>query len=222
MTKDSVRGDAGLSEGDWVEAGAFLGYEDQVGVADLGDHLHWHVAVIPPDTAPTYNGYYWDYVVESGVQPEVIPIVCHEGGASVLWRTGTYTAAGCPVKASLPARTTFLGQQEARSPLAAALQAIATVTDEGIWLALQDPRLMLKTRQLFARMEADFQDLLRLGRAQVSGAELQMVLQLLVEYESRGSTEIRRVLEPIRKQLQSPSGRQSLGVVLEDRFEGLD
>jgi hypothetical protein len=81
---------------------------------------------------------------------------------------------------------------------------------------------MLRTRQLFARMEADFQDLLRLGRAQVSGAELQMVLQLLAEYESRGSTEIRRVLEPIRKQLQSPSGRQSLGVVLEDRFEGLD
>jgi hypothetical protein len=222
MTKDSVRGDAGLSEGDWVEAGAFLGYEDQVGVADAGDHLHWHVAVIPPDTAPTYNGYYWDYVVESGVQPEVIPIVCHEGGQSVLWRTGIYTAAGCPAKASLPARTTLLGQPASGSPLAAALQAVATITDEGIWIALRDPRLMLKTRQLFARMEPDFRDLIRLGRAQVSGAELQMVLQLLAEYESRGSAEIRGVLAPIRKQLQSSSGRQSLGVVLEDRFVGLD
>ena len=31
MTKNSVRVDAGLSEGDWVEAGDFLGYEDDVG-----------------------------------------------------------------------------------------------------------------------------------------------------------------------------------------------
>jgi len=71
-------------------------------------------------------------------------------------------------------------------------------------------------------VEGDFQDLIRLGHAQVSGAELQTVLQLLVEYESRGSTEIRGVLAPIRKQLQSATGRQSLGVVLEDRFVGLD
>jgi hypothetical protein len=71
-------------------------------------------------------------------------------------------------------------------------------------------------------MEPDFQNLIRLGRARASMAELEMVMELLAEYESRGSEEIRRVLEPIRKQLQSSSGRQSLGITLEGRFEGLD
>ncbi len=83
MTKDSVRVDAGLTEGDWGEAGDFLGFEDEVGSA-YGVHLHWHVAVIPPDTEPTLNGYYQDYFVETGVRPEVIPVVCHAGGSSVL------------------------------------------------------------------------------------------------------------------------------------------
>ena len=79
---------------------------------------------------------------------------------------------------------------------------------------------MLRTRQLMARMEPDFQDLIHLGRARVSVTELEMVLELLVEYESRGSVEMRRVLEPIRKQLESPSGRQNLGIIVEDRFSG--
>jgi hypothetical protein len=221
MTKDSVRVDAGLSEGDWVEAGEFLGYEDEVGVASIGKHLHWHVAVIPPDTVPTFNGYYQDYV-DTGQQPEVIPIVCHQGGRSVLWRTGIYTAADCPAGAPWPARSFLLEQPEPRSPLAAALQRIASITDEGIWIALGNPRLMLRTRQLMAWMEPDFRDLIHIGRARVSVAQLEMVLKLLVEYESRGSGEMRRVLEPIRKQLESPSGRQNLGVIVEGRFEGLD
>lgn len=222
MTKNSVRGDAGLSEGEWVEAGAFLGYEDNVGWATIGDHLHWHVAVIPPDTEPTYNGYYQDYVDDTGKQPEVIPIVCHEGGRSVLWRTGTYTAAGCPAGAPLPAKSFLVAQPEPQSPLAAALQRIASIGDEGVWIALRDPRLMLRTRQVIARMEPDFQDLIRVERARVSMVELKMVLELLVEYEGRGSAEMRRVLEPVRKQLESPSGRQNLGIIVEDRFEGID
>jgi murein DD-endopeptidase MepM/ murein hydrolase activator NlpD len=221
MTRDSVRVDAGLSEGDWVEAGAFLGYEDQVGIAS-GDHLHWHVAVIPPDTEPTFNGYYQAYVDDTGQKPEVIPIVCHEGGRSVLWRNGIYTAGGCPAEALLPARSFFLAQPEPRSPLAAVFQAIASISDEGTWIALRDPKLMLRTRRLIARMEPDFQDLVRVGRAQVSIVELQMVRELLVEYEGRGSAEIRRVLGSIRKQLESASGRQSLGILMEDRVEGLD
>jgi murein DD-endopeptidase MepM/ murein hydrolase activator NlpD len=221
MTKDSVRVAAGLSEGDWVAAGTFLGYEDDVGYAS-GVHLHWHVAVIPPDTKPTYNGYYLDYVNDTGLQPEVIPIVCHEGGRSVLWRNTTYTSAGCPAAASWPARSSFLAQPTPNSPLPAALQRIASISDEGIWIALKDPRLMLETRQLLTRMEPDFQDLLRIGRAQVSMVELQMVLRVLSEYESRGSSEIRGVLGPIRKQLQSPTGRQSLGIIVEDQLAGLD
>src|SRR5262245_20810694 len=149
MTKNSVRVDAGLSEGDWVDAGDFLGYEDNVGMAS-GKHLHWHVAVIPPDTLPTYNGYYLDYVDDTGEQPEVIPIVCHQGGQSVLWRTGTYTAAGCPAGAPWPAKSVLQGQPDTR-PLAAVLQSISSITDEGVWIALADPKLMLRTRQLMAR-----------------------------------------------------------------------
>ena len=222
MTKDSVRGDANLSEGQWVEAGAFLGYEDQVGQATIGDHLHWHVAVIPPDTQPTYNGYYLDYVDATGIQPEVIPIVCHAGGQSVLWRFGVYIAAGCPAEALSPARTWFRAQPEPRSPLASALQRIASISDEGVWIALNDPRLLLETRQVMIRMERDFNDLLHIGRARISPAELTAVLELFGEYERRGSAEVARVLKPIRKQLESPSGRQILGIVVDGRFEGID
>ena len=197
MTKDSIRGDANLSEGQWVEAGAFLGYEDQVGQATIGNHLHWHVAVIPPDTQPTYNGYYLDYVDATGIKPEVIPIVCHAGGQSVLWRFGVYTAAGCPAAALSPARTWFRAQPESRSPLASALQSIASISDEGVWIALNDPRLLLETRQVIVRMERDFNDLLHIGRARISPAELTAVLELFGEYERRGSAEVARVLKPI-------------------------
>jgi hypothetical protein len=221
MTRNSVRGDAGLSEGDWVEAGDFLGYEDKVGEASV-DHLHWHVAVIPPDTQPTLNGYFWDYVVDTGIQPEVIPIVCHAGGQSVLWRFGIYTAAGCPAAALSPARSLTLPQPEPRSPLALALQNIASISDEGVWIALNDPRLLYETQQVMARMEPDFHDLLRIGRARISMEELQMVRDLLGDYERRGSADVVRVLEPLRKQLESPSGRQSLGIVVDGRHAGLD
>jgi hypothetical protein len=209
MTKNSVRFGAALSEGDWVEAGDVLGYEDAVGGA-YGVHLHWHVAVIPPDTVPTYNGYYYDYVVNSGKQPEVIPIVCHQGGSSVLWRTGTYTAAGCPARAL--ART-LLHLPQPVTPLDDALQRIASITDEMVSIALAEPRLMLQATRLMARMDTDFQDLIHLGRAHVSSEELAMVLELMGEFESRGSTEIRRVLEPIRQHLASPSGRRSFGII---------
>jgi hypothetical protein len=222
MTKDSVRGDAGLSEGDWVEAGAFLGYEDQVGVATIGDHLHWHVAVIPPDTLPTYNGYYWDYVDDTGIEPEVIPIVCHAGGQSVIWRFGIYTASGCPERAQAPARSLVMPQTEPRTPLASVLQNIASISDECVWIAMNEPRLLLETRQVMARMEPDFHDLLRVGRARISMAELQTVLRLLGEFERLGSAEVDRVLGPVRKQLESPAGRQDLGIVVDGGFAGID
>ena len=222
MSKNSVRDVAGLSEGQWVEAGDFLGYEDQVGMADIGAHLHWHVAVIPPDTQPTHNGYYLEYVDATGIQPEVIPIVCHAGGQSVIWRFGVYTAAGCPTEALSPARSLVLAQPGPQSPVASVLQSIASISDEGVWIALNNPRLLLETRQVLARMEPDFHDLLRIGRARISMAELKTVLELFGKYERRGSAEVARVLVPIRKQLESPGGRQLLGIVVDGRFEGID
>jgi murein DD-endopeptidase MepM/ murein hydrolase activator NlpD len=222
MTRNSVRGVAGLSEGDWVEAGDFLGYEDQVGWATIGDHLHWHVAVIPPGTQPTYNGYYQDYVDATGIKPELIPIVCHAGGQSVIWRFGIYTAAGCPAAAPSQARTSFRTQPEPQSPVASALQGIASISDEGVWIALRDPGLLRETRRVMAVMEPDFHDLLHIGRARISTAELKTVLGLFGEYERRGSAELVRVLVPLRKQLESASGRQALGIVVDGRSGGLD
>ena len=186
-----------------------------------GAHLHWHVAVIPPDTLPTFNGYYQDYVDDSGQQPEVIPLVCHQDGRTVLWRTGTYTAAGCPVKATWQPQS-LLSLAAPASPLEALLRDIAGITNEAASIALWDPGLMLRTRRLMARMEPDFDDLLRLGRSRVSAEGLQMVVTLLRDYERRGSAELRRVLERVRAQLESPNGRQTLGIVVEDRFTGLD
>ena len=96
----------------------FLGYEDEVGEASIGEHLHWHVAVIPPDTVPTYNGYYLDYVDETGQQPEVIPIVCHQGGRTVLWRTRHVHGRWLPCGSARPARSFCMVRPEPRSPVA--------------------------------------------------------------------------------------------------------
>ncbi len=222
FAKDSVRGDAELSEGDWVEAGHFLGFEDEVGVA-YGVHLHWHVSVMPPDATPVCNGYFLDCDEVSTAQlPEVIPIVCHQGGPSVLWRNGIYTAADCPARAPLPGSSPQLSQPRPRSPLDEVIQRVARITDEGIRIALADPPLMARTRQLMMRLEPDFQDLLRLGSARISETDLRMVLDLLAEYDSRGSRKMRLVLDPIDQLLQSPRGRRGLGLIVEQPFQGLD
>ena len=52
--------------------------------------------------------------------------------------------------------------------------------------------------------------------------EFNSLLAVMVEYERRGSAEMRRVLEPLRKQLKSPTGRHALGIVVDDRFAGPD
>jgi hypothetical protein len=109
----------------------------------------------------------------------------------------------------------------APSPLTAARQRIATITDEGVFIVLIDPALLLGTRPVMARMEPDFQDLDHLGRAWVSASELAMVLELLRTYESRGSEDMRRVLQPVREQLENPRARRSLGVIVEGPFRGL-
>lgn len=87
---------ASLQEGDWVEAGQPIGIEGDVGYA-FGVHLHWHVAIIDPGVEPDENGYYEDW--SGGAwhsSPELIPVVCYQGGASVLYQGLTYTAGPCP------------------------------------------------------------------------------------------------------------------------------
>jgi hypothetical protein len=225
LTKDSVRGIAGLSVGDWVEAGDFLGFEDAVGVA-YGVHLHWHVSVMPPTAFPICNGHYLPcdtlFDAELSELPELIPIVCHQDGRSVLWRTGRYTAGDCAAQAPPRGGVVLQGQLRGRSPLDAIIQRVARITDEGIQIALADPQLMSKTQRLMMQLEPDFRDLVHLGRARITEAELKMVLDLAAEYEARGSTRVQRVVGSIRRQLESGAERQTLGLIVERPLEGLD
>ena len=103
MSRNSVTGitenSAGLEVGDWIEAGELLGVEDDVGFAD-GKHLHWHVAVIDPSWIPnptgdTEGGDYEHEIEPGDRRPELIPIVCHADGKTVLWRFADYEAALC-------------------------------------------------------------------------------------------------------------------------------
>jgi murein DD-endopeptidase MepM/ murein hydrolase activator NlpD len=105
MSPGSVTGtgflSAGLSVGDWVEAGQPIGIEDDIGFARIGRHLHWHVAVIDPDWTPSENGDYDSLIGNgngrcSGRCPERIPLVCTANGRRVLFRNGSHTAAPCP------------------------------------------------------------------------------------------------------------------------------
>jgi hypothetical protein len=97
---------AGLSEGDWVEAGQLIGVEDAIGGAGTPSapwqHLHWHVARISPDWTPSANGDYESHLL-SGRRAELIPIVCTGEGNRVLLRNRVYAAAPCPSPGELSA-----------------------------------------------------------------------------------------------------------------------
>lgn len=220
LQKDSVRMNAGLSEGDWVEAGDFLGYEGDIGCAAIGDHLHWMVAVLPPSLAPSSNGDYEGFVNSTGKRPDLIPIVCHQGGSHVLWRNGTYTAAGCPSR--FRGRVREIIQLPARQRVAALVQQISQISDEAVAIAEADPELRERTERLLVRLEPAAQDLLHLRRARISAVELDLVLGLMAEYSARGSAEMRSVLASIRRQLELPHERARLGLIVEPPFAGLD
>ncbi len=78
---------------------------------------------------------------------------------------------------------------------------------------------MLQTREVFARLQPAFQNLMELNRASISQAEFRMLTELFEEYETRGSAQLRRTLRPIKQQLQDPGQRKSLGIKLEPAFQ---
>lgn len=95
MAEDSTTVDAGLSEGDWVTAGTFLGWESDIGHAS-GDHLHWEVAKLDPDhpLSNAANGWTHDWSGDGWAgSPNVLPSIC---GIGVLHQGETHTAAPCP------------------------------------------------------------------------------------------------------------------------------
>ena len=154
MTKNSVRVDAGLSEGDWVEAGDFLGYEDEVGWA-----MHWRASPLARGGHPTGHGANLQRLLPGLRQRHRAATGGHPDRVS---RRVGGACSGEPARTRLPAappqrrgrrdRSCWDNQSPGR-PLAAVLQRIASISDEGIWIALEIRGLMLKTRQLMARME---------------------------------------------------------------------
>ena len=127
MSPNSTTIDAALSEGDWVTAGTFLGYEDDIGHAS-GDHLHWQVTKIDPDT-PLSNhadGYAFDWEGDGWVaSPDVLPSIC---GIGILAAGETHTAGPCPASSKQTQVSLALLWQSDR---AEAVAATATALIEG-------------------------------------------------------------------------------------------
>ena len=227
-----------VEPGNIVLAGSFLGIESDVGDAQ-GRHLHWHVAILPPYIEPTFNGYYLEYWEALGEGPELIPIVCHQGGESVLWRNSTYTAAGCPAgRAPLavagPPMVALTPQKRsedgfdyvsralpAGSPIRNAIERIARVSDEAVAIALADPALASRTVSVLMSLKPSFEELRSLGRARISTTDLEVIRDLLAEYEARGSVRMHVALAPLRQMLAQPAGVQGLGLVVQKPSVGL-
>ncbi len=97
MTQGSVTGDAGLAVGDHVEAGSFLGYEDEVGCAS-GRHLHFEVAV-PEDPEDPIDA---EGFIRGGSARNRIPRICGILDQTLVQDT-RYQAASCEESAACPA-----------------------------------------------------------------------------------------------------------------------
>ncbi len=67
---------AGLSEGDWVESGQYLGVEDEVGQAS-GFHVHWEVVILDPADPITSGGFSKDWTGGAWqYSPNLFPYMC--------------------------------------------------------------------------------------------------------------------------------------------------
>jgi murein DD-endopeptidase MepM/ murein hydrolase activator NlpD len=90
IAHDSVTKKAGLKVGDRVEAGAYLGDEDEIGCAML-KHVHFEVAVPDPANPIDAGGFLTD---NDGGKRERDPRFCGVQGFVV--KNETYTAVKCP------------------------------------------------------------------------------------------------------------------------------
>lgn len=109
MAQNSVRGFAGLSEDDWVDAGQPIGIEGDVGFTPCGSnagqplcgrHVHFTVFEIDRDTlaaqsVPSVNGDYEDYAAVFG-RTERVPLFCTDAGYRYPRTGATHVAAPCP------------------------------------------------------------------------------------------------------------------------------
>ena len=110
MAQNSVSGFAGLSEGDWVDAGQPIGIEGDVGFTPCPDstanqplcgrHVHFTVFQIDRDTlaasqVPTVNGDYEPYANVFG-RTELVPMFCTAAGLRAPQTGDVHVAGACP------------------------------------------------------------------------------------------------------------------------------
>jgi hypothetical protein len=94
MATGTTTDDAGLSVGDWVTAGTFLGIESDIGHA-TGSHLHWQVTKINPDNPIDSEGFAIDWTNDGWLaSPDVLPSIC---GIGILYDGDSHVAAPCPM-----------------------------------------------------------------------------------------------------------------------------
>jgi hypothetical protein len=141
MSPDSTTVDAGLSVGDWVTAGTFLGYEDDIGHA-TGDHVHWEVAKLDPahPFSDSANGWTWDWSGGGWVgSPNVLPSIC---GVGLLNAGDRHTAGPCPaVSAQASTPLTLSWESPGLHPVAAGALAQWSGPDRSGRLTLSSVQL---------------------------------------------------------------------------------
>lgn len=101
FVQGSVTEEAGLSVGDRVSAGRFLGFEGNVGCAH-SVHLHFEVAV-PEDPADPIDS---EGFIRGGNARNRVPWICGVPGATLV-KGQTHTAAPCPPLVLAPTVVSF-------------------------------------------------------------------------------------------------------------------
>jgi hypothetical protein len=92
MLTQSTSVTAGLNVDDYVCAGTFLGYEDDIGCAS-GDHLHFEVAR-PTDGTNVLQYSFTGGYIDQDVAENIIPVICDISGG-VFEDDAFYTAGPC-------------------------------------------------------------------------------------------------------------------------------
>jgi hypothetical protein len=157
MATDSTTVDAGLSEGEFVAAGTFLGYESDIGHAN-GAHLHFEVAKLDPaQPLDDYdNGWTHDWSGGGWLgSPNLLPHIC---GVGTLVAGDTHTAAACGPSAAPRSGTSRLdwtspwsSDVNGRPTVSAIAKVVLSEPDEANRVTLETLSLSVPTALVVSR-----------------------------------------------------------------------
>jgi hypothetical protein len=177
MSANSTTEIADLAEGEWVTAGTFLGYEDDIGHAH-NDHVHFEVTKVDPDEPfgaepeDIANGMAWDWSGGDWLgSPNVLPQICDIG---ILYDGDTHVAAPCSAASMAPpVALALLWQSGAQQPMT----ATATIVLDGPDGA---GRVTLKSVQLTSPVVFNH------GASQVTVSSLRLVRPVTISLNRDG------------------------------------